>query len=68
MNRSLPALTEAIEDWRDLTSDRNAVDALFEFPTLLTRYQTLQRHLTKLRSQPPQFDTTDLQVVLESLY
>jgi hypothetical protein len=68
MNRSLPALTEALEDWRDLTSDRDAVSALFDFPALLDRYQTVQRHLNKLRSQPPLFDANDLHVVLDTLY
>lgn len=68
MNRSLPALTEALEDWRDLTADRDAVSALFDFPTLLDRHQTVQRHLNKLRSQPPLFDANDLHVVLDALY
>jgi MoxR-like ATPase len=68
MNRSLPALTEALEDWRDLTSDRDAVSAIFDFPTLLARYQTAQRHLNKLRSQPPLFDANDLRVILDTLY
>lgn len=68
MNRTLPALTEALEDWRDLTSDRDALSALFDFPTLLNRYQTAQRHLNKLRSQPPLFDANDLRVILDTLY
>lgn len=68
MNRSLPALTEALEDWRDLTSDRDALSALFDFSTLLARYQTAQRHLNKLRSQPPLFDANDLNIVLDTLH
>ncbi len=68
MNRTLPALTEALEDWRDLSGDRDAVSALFDFPALLARYQTAQRHLNKLRSQPPLFDAHDLQIILETLY
>jgi MoxR-like ATPase len=68
MNRSLPALSEALEDWRDLTGERETVALLFDFPALLDRHQLIQRHLNKLRSQPPLFDANDLRVVLDTLY
>ncbi len=67
MNRSLPALQEALEDWRDLASDRDAADTLLHFGETRERWQRLRTHLDKLRSDPPQFDATDLAAVLEGL-
>ncbi len=67
MNRNLPALTEALEDWRDLASDRDAAEALLSFGDSLQRWKRLRVHLDKLRSDPPQFDGTDLAAVLEEL-
>ena len=68
MNGKLsPQLKEALEDWRDLASDRDAADALLDFRTLRERYERLQQHFDKLRVEPPQFDETDLEAVLECL-
>ncbi len=67
MNRNLPALTEALEDWRDLASSRDAADALLHFDESRERLGRLRTHLDKLRTDPPHFDVTDLSAVLEEL-
>lgn len=68
MNRNLPALQEALEDWRDLALDRDAADALLHFAAVQGRYRTLRQHLDKLQTDPPQFDVTDLATVLDRLW
>ena len=68
MNRNLPALQEALDDWRDLALDRDAADALLHFDEVEQRHATLQSHLDKLRTDPPRFDATDLAAVLERLW
>lgn len=67
MNRTLPAVTEVMEDWRDLAADRDAAAALLDFDAAGERYATLSQYLDKLRSDPPQFDATDLDAVLDCL-
>ncbi|HEX8683045.1 MAG TPA: AAA family ATPase [Ardenticatenaceae bacterium] len=68
MNRNLPALQEALDDWRDLALDRDAADALLHFDEVEQRHAKLRSHLDKLRTDPPQFDATDLAAVLERLW
>ncbi|MBA3532557.1 MAG: AAA family ATPase [Ardenticatenales bacterium] len=67
MNRTLPALKEALEDWRDLASDRDAAESLLDFDVAAQRLERLRLHLDKLRGDPPQFDAMDLAAVLDDL-
>lgn len=68
MNSKLsPQLKDALEDWRELASDRDAADMLLDFKTLRARHERLRLHVDKLRVEPPQFDETDLDAVLECL-
>jgi MoxR-like ATPase len=63
----MPILTEALEDWRDLAQDPEAVRALLPFQATRERLLRLRERLDKLRTDPPQFDATDLAAVLEDL-
>ena len=68
MNSKLsPQLKDALVDWRELASDRDAADMLLDFKTLRARHERLRLHVDKLRVEPPQFDETDLDAVLECL-
>ncbi|MCB0079140.1 MAG: AAA family ATPase [Anaerolineales bacterium] len=67
MNRNLPALSDALDDWRDLATDRDAADALLHIAERRERYARLQGHLQTLREEPPQFDATDLERVLAEI-
>jgi MoxR-like ATPase len=64
----MPILTEALEDWRDLAQDTEAARALLPFQATKERLLRLRLRLDKLRTDPPQFDATDLAAVLEDLY
>jgi len=68
MNSKLSTqLKDALEDWRELASDRDAADMLLDFKTLRARHERLRLHVDKLRVEPPQFDETDLDAVLDCL-